>query len=74
MVMHFMDHFAFKNSMLFCIVNFSTNLTSLNCRREEEYFYILCCTVHVRTEYATSFGESILVLSFPCCFVSGRPT
>jgi len=70
MVMYFMDHFAFKKSMLVCIVTFSTNLTSLNCKREEEYFYIVCCTVRIRTEYATSYGESHFVLSVPCCFVS----
>jgi len=74
MIMYFVDHFAFKNSILFCIVTFSTNLTSLNCKREEEYFYVLCCTVHVSTEYATSFGESLFVLSTPCCFFSSRPT
>ena len=70
MVMYFMDHFAFKKSMLFCIETLSTNLTRSNCEREDEYFYIVCCTAHVSTEYATSFGESLFVLSIPCCFVS----
>ena len=67
--MYFVGHFAFKKSVLFCIVTLNTNLTSLNCKREKGIF-ILCCTVHVRAEYATSFGESLFVLSVPCCYIS----
>ena len=67
--MYVMDHFSFKNSMLFCIVTFSTNLTRLNCKREEEYFYILCCTVRVRTEMLHLLANHFLCFIFHAvCF------
>jgi hypothetical protein len=62
--MYFMDHFAFKKSMLFCIVIYSTNLTRLNRKREEEYFYIVCCTVHVRTEMLHLLADHFLCFLF----------
>jgi len=64
MVMYFMDHFAFKKSMLFCIVTFCTNLTSLNCKREEEYSCIVRCTVHVRTEMLHLLANHFLCFLF----------